>query len=237
MKVVCLWSGGKDSCFACYRALSLGYQVCYLFNFTELGSKNSLSHGLSSQLILEQAKITSIPVLQKAMPKETYEKEFKALITYYQRQGNIEGVVFGDIYLQEHKNWIDRACKELNIKPIFPLWGNDTRQLAFDFIDCGFKAVVVCVNQNILGDEWLGRQVDRDFIKDLQTYNPNIDPCGENGEFHTLVTSGPIFKGKINIITTEREERKGYWFLKIKNYRIALNQTGKEKVTTKGVVR
>lgn len=237
MRVVSLWSGGKDSCFACYKALALGYQVCYLFNFTELIGKNSLSHGLPSQLILEQANVTGIPVLQKAMPKKTYEKEFKALITHYRENENIEGIVFGDIYLREHKDWIERVCKELNIKPIFPIWGRNTKQLVFDFIDYGFEAVVICVDRNILGDEWLGRQVNRDFIKDLQRYNPDIDPCGEKGEFHTLVTGGPLLKGKINIIATEKEERKGRWFLEIKNYRIVLNQTDKRDITTKSAAR
>jgi diphthine-ammonia ligase len=211
MKVVCLWSGGKDSCFACYKAISLGHEVIALFNFTRSGNGDSLSHSLPPQLILEQAEAIGMPLFQKAMPEQAYEQEFKNLITEWKKEKNIAGIVFGDIYLEEHREWIERVCKELDIEPIFPLWGTDTKQIVQDFIACGFKAAIVCAKEGILGKEWLGRVLDGQFIADLHRYNPAIDPCGEAGEFHTFVYGGPIFKKPVRFFTGKKVLKGIYW--------------------------
>jgi len=220
MKVVSLWSAGKDSCFACYKARAMGHQVVSLVNFTQPHGKDSLSHGLSAELISKQAGLTGIPLIQKAMPQGSYEKEFKDLIAQWKKDMGIGGIVFGDIYLKEHKDWIDRVCKETDIEPILPLWGLNTKQIIFDFIDRGFQAIVVCVKQDVLGNVWLGRRIDRDFIEELEIYNSRIDPCGESGEFHTLVTAGPMFNGAIEIISAGIKEEDGRGFLDIKESRI-----------------
>lgn len=211
MKVVCLWSGGKDSCFACYKAISSGHEVIAFFNFTRPDNGDSLSHSLPPQLIFEQAEAIGMPLLQKAMPEQSYEQEFKNLISEWKKEKNIEGIVFGDIYLVEHREWIERVCKELEIEPIFPLWGMDTKQIVQDFIACGFKATIVCVNDGVLGKEWLGRTIDKKFIEDLHRYNPKIDPCGESGEFHTFVYDGPIFKKPVRFFTGKKVLKGIYW--------------------------
>ena len=99
MRVVSLWSGGKDSCFACYKAMQYGHQVVSLFNFIDKNRKTSLSHGLSPEIIAKQAKSIGIPLLTKPMPKETYREDFKKLILEWKEKENIQGIVFGDIYL------------------------------------------------------------------------------------------------------------------------------------------
>lgn len=219
MKVVSLWSGGKDSCFACYKAISLGHQVVSLVNFTLAShGKNSLSHGLSAEIISKQAGSTGIPLIQKAMPQGGYEKEFKNLTAQWKNDLGVGGIVFGDIYLKEHKDWIGRVCKETDIEPILPLWELDTKKIIFDFIDCGFQAIVVCVKKDVLGNDWLGRKIDRKFIEDLEMHNPRIDPCGESGEFHTLVIAGPIFNGALEIVSAEIREQDGRGFLNIKEF-------------------
>ncbi|MGB4521576.1 MAG: diphthine--ammonia ligase [Candidatus Omnitrophota bacterium] len=215
MKVVALWSAGKDSCFACYKAISLGHKVVSLVNFTQPHGKDSLSHGLGAKLISKQAGLTGIPLIQKAMPQGSYEKEFKDLIAQWKKDLGIGGIVFGDIYLKEHKDWIDRVCKEMKIEPVMPLWGLDTRAIILDFIDCGFEAILVCVKQDVLGNEWLGRKIDRKFIEELRKYNPRIDPCGESGEFHTLVIAGPMFKGALEIVSAGIKNQDGRGFLDI----------------------
>ncbi|MDD5116863.1 MAG: diphthine--ammonia ligase [Candidatus Omnitrophica bacterium] len=220
MKVAGLWSAGKDSCFACYKAISMGHDLSLLFNFTDPAGKNSLSHGLSAPLILKQAQLSGIPMVQKAMPQagESYRKEFKALIRDWKMKAGIAGIVFGDIYLKEHKEWIDAVCRQADIEPIMPLWGRDTKELILEIIDSGFKAVVVAVKADILGKEWLGRIIDREFIEELK---PGIDPCGEKGEFHTLVVDGPMFKEPIKILEAQpvlRENLGKHWFLDIKKY-------------------
>ena len=218
MKAAGLWSGGKDSCFACYKALSLGYKISVLFNFTDPEGKNSLSHGLPAKLILRQAELIGIPIVQKAMPGETYRDEFKVLISAWKKKEGIEGIVFGDIYLKEHKDWIDDVCRELEIAPILPLWGRDTKELALEVVDSGFEAIVVSVNADLMGREWLGRNIDRKFIEELK---PEIDPCGEKGEFHTFVVNGPIFRKAIKILEAQpviKENFGKHWFLNIKKY-------------------
>jgi len=220
MKAAGLWSGGKDSCFACYKAISMGYDLSLLFNFTDPAGKSSLSHGLAAALIFKQSQLIGIPIEQKPMPKDggTYRKEFKALIREWKNKAGIEGIVFGDIYLKEHKEWIDSVCLEAEVEPIMPLWGRDTKELILEIIDSGFKAMVVAVKTDLLGKEWLGRIMDRKFVKELK---PEIDPCGEKGEFHTLVVDGPLFREPIKILETQpvlRENFGEHWFLDIKKY-------------------
>ncbi|MDD5130991.1 MAG: diphthine--ammonia ligase [Candidatus Omnitrophica bacterium] len=220
MKVAGLWSAGKDSCFACYKAISLGYDLSVLFNFTESSGKNSLSHGLAAPLVFKQAQLTGMPIVQKAMPgdREAYRQELKALVHAWKKKAGIAGIVFGDIYLQEHKDWIDAFCREVEVEPVMPLWGRDVKELILEIIDSGFKATVIAVKADSLGKEWLGRVIDRKFIEEL---NPEVDPCGERGEFHTLVVDGPLFREPLRILEAEpvlRENFGEHWFLDIKKY-------------------
>jgi len=212
MKVVGLWSGGKDSCFACYKAMTDGHDMAALLNFTQMGSHASLSHGLSSEVIFNQAKATGISVIQKAMPWESYREEFKDLILYLKTANEIKGIVFGDVYLQEHKDWIDKVCAELGVDAILPLWGKDTKELVSDIIGNGFKALIVATNAAFMGKEWLGRNIDRLFIDALYS---GIDPCGEKGEYHTFVYNGPVFKRPIEFKTDGIFLEDNHWFLRI----------------------
>ncbi len=214
MKAVCLWSAGKDSCFAYYKAKQQGHNIISLFNFTESNSANSLSHGLSAELIQRQIQATGISFLQKPMPKENYRNEFISLINQWKKEKEIEGIVFGDIYLQEHKNWIDKVCEELEITPIFPLWGKDTSILINEIIEAGFKAVVVSTLKDFLSDEWLGRKIDNDFVKEIKALG-NIDLCGEKGEFHTFVYNGPIFKKQVEFSIGKKISKAKHWFLEL----------------------
>lgn len=221
MRVAGLWSGGKDSCFACYRAMALGHELAVLFNFSQPGGGDSLSHGLSAELILKQAGLTGIPVVQQAMSRERYRDEFKALISASKEEWGIRGLVFGDIYLQGHRDWLEGVCRESDVEAIFPLWGRNTAELALEIINCGFEAIVVAVKADLPGREWLGRKIDRKFLEGLA---PEIDPCGEKGEFHTLVISGPIFKkGGISVEASGPVLKAGAvnsWFLDIKKIHI-----------------
>jgi diphthine-ammonia ligase len=215
MKVVSLWSGGKDSCFACYKAKQQGYQIISVINFTDSDRVNSVSHGLSADIIQKQADLIDIPLLQKTMPKKGYKDAFKVVIEELKAKEGIEGIVFGDIYLQEHRDWIDKVCEELRVEPILPIWTHDTKKLIRDIIDSGFKSIVVSTRKDILGEEWLGREIDDKFIKDLSAIG-NIDLCGEKGEFHTFTYDGPIFKQKIKFDIGEKRLENGRWFLEIR---------------------
>ena len=131
-------------------------------------------------------------------------------------------MIFGDIDLQEHRDWVERACKELEIQPLLPLWGLNRERILDDFIKEGFEAVVVVVKAEILGEQGLGRKVDKQFLKDLSKIKDEIgiDLCGEKGEYHTFVTNGPPFKQHIKILDSQKVLRDGYRFLEILRHEI-----------------
>ncbi len=211
------WSGGKDSCFACWKAISQGLQVSHLLNCINQDSTKSMSHGLDHKLIALQAQAMGLPMLQQKVTWETYEAGFKNALKKLKLKG-ITGLVTGDIYLQEHKDWIDRVCGESGVKAVLPLWEMDTAQLLTDFIKAGFKAIVVSVKAELLGKEWLGRQVDNKLASELEQLA--IDVCGEAGEFHTFVYDGPMFKKPIKIGNAVPIARDSHWTLDIREYRL-----------------
>ena len=217
MKVFCSWSGGKDCCLACYEAISEGFEVTRLLNMISQDGERSRSHGLRSELIRAQSEAVGIPVLQRGASWESYETEFKKAISQLKREG-IEGGVFGDIDLDAHREWIERVCAELSIKPILPLWRGDREKLLRRFIELGFEAIVVAVKEEISGLQWLGRKVDEKFLDDAKRVG--IDLCGEEGEYHTFVIDGPIFLKRIKVIETEKVKRGERIFLDILSYRL-----------------
>ena len=210
-RIVASWSGGKDSCFACYKAMLDGFEVSHLLNFISM-EQRCMSHGLDSKLIVAQSQATGIPLIQRQITWDTYEEGFKAAMIELKQMG-VEGAVFGDIDIQEHKDWVNRVCNEMGIIAMEPLLGLNPLQILNDFIDEGFEAIVVNVKADLFGEEWLGRKIDRTFLKDLQKLRSEHDfhLCGESGEYHTLVTDGPIFKGRIKILDSRRVLREGHW--------------------------
>jgi uncharacterized protein (TIGR00290 family) len=154
------------------------------------------------------------PVIQPKASWEEYEQVFKDIISQKMKEEGIEAGVFGDIDFQEHRDWVERICNEIGIKPILPLWGKRREQVLKKFIGAGFKAIVVATKADLLGEEWLGRQIDEKFIKDLSVLG--IDLCGEEGEYHTFVFDGPLFAKPIRIIPGKRVLMQGHWFLEIR---------------------
>jgi uncharacterized protein (TIGR00290 family) len=209
------WSGGKDSCFACWKTVSQGSNVCHLLNFINTDSTRAMSHGLDRKLIALQAQAMGLPILQQKVTWETYEVGFKDALAKLKLKG-ITSLVTGDIYLQEHKDWIDRVCGEVGVKAVLPLWEMDSAQLLTDFIGAGFKAIIVSVKARFLGKEWLGRQVDSKLASELGQLA--IDVCGEAGEFHTFVYDGPTFKKPIKIGKAVPIARDSHWTLDILEY-------------------
>lgn len=211
------WSGGKDSCFACYKALKSGYKIIFLVNFISKASKRVSFHGIESELIKTQSNLLGIPLHQKETTPGNYEYEFKDAVKSLEHYG-IKGMVFGDIYLEEHRQWVQRVCNELVIEAIEPLWGRNTEELMQDFISNGFQAVVISGQEKFIDKEWIGRTVNKDFLEYLKTTDADI--CGEKGEYHTFVVSGPLFKGRIEITEKDLIRRNGYWFLDIKEFMV-----------------
>jgi uncharacterized protein (TIGR00290 family) len=128
-------------------------------------------------------------------------------------------MVFGDIYLDPHLQWVQRVCGEIGIEAREPLWGMDTRLLLEKFINLGFKSVIICAKADLIEQHWLGRTVDGEFLQYLVARG--VDPCGENGEYHTLVVDGPLFRQRIELLECRPYEREGYYLLDILRYQLS----------------
>jgi uncharacterized protein (TIGR00290 family) len=212
-KVICLWSGGKDSCLAFYKAKKDGYKIVSLLNFISKGI--SRSHGLNPEILSYQANLIDIPIIQFEVEWGKYEEVFKEVINKLKESFEIEGVVFGDIYLEGHKEWADKICEELDIKQIMPLWKHNTKELLLEFINAGFEATIVSTRNEVMGREWLGCKINKKFLEKLSFMPHQIDPCGEEGEFHTLVTNGPFFKKPLQLLEAKDTLRDNRWYLEI----------------------
>lgn len=208
------WSGGKDSCLAGYLAVTDGLKVRYLANTVTEDGKRSCSHGLLANVIRVQSQAIGIPVVQQRTTRDTYEAQFKNMLCTFKQEG-IEGGVFGDIDFIEHRQWIERVCQEVAITPHLPLWGRSQNKIMRDFINLGFEAVVVATKADLLGEEWLGRRIDFDFLKSLEALGKGVTPCGEAGEYHTLVINGPLFQKRLEIKESQKVRRGEHWFLEI----------------------
>lgn len=210
------WSGGKDGCLACYQAAGKGLQVRYLLNMISEDGKRSRSHWLSAGVLQLQAQALEIPLVQRRATWDKYEAEFKSALRAFKEEG-VEGGVFGDIDFNEHRQWVDRVCQETNIIPHLPLWGESQDKILRDSINLGFEAIVVATKADLLGEEWLGRRIDLDFLKQLDELGKtkDITQCGEAGEYHTFVTDGPLFKQRVEILEANKILREGHWFLEI----------------------
>lgn len=215
MEALVSWSGGKETSLACYRAMQNELlEVKYLLNMISEDGKHSRSHGLSAALLKTQAKAMGIPIVQRRTTWKSYERVFKKAVLELKTKA-IDTGIFGDIDIQEHRDWVEKVCKEIAIKPILPLWKRKRERLLKEFIDAGFKAIVVSCRADLLGKEWLGRQINEDFIKDLKRAK-NIDLCGEKGEYHTFVYDGPIFKKPLEFTAGKKKLKDKHWFLELK---------------------
>jgi diphthine-ammonia ligase len=211
MKAFVSWSGGKDCMLALHRIQKEGTcQVSCLINMCSDESDKSRSHGLPKSLIRQQSQAMGIPIIQPVSGFGNYETVFKETISQLKKEG-VEYGIFGDIYLMEHRTWIERVCSETDITPLFPLWNCITADLIREFVKEGFKAQLVSVNTRNLSQEWLGRQIDMLFIEDILGLQ-HIDPCAENGEYHSFVYDGPNFNAPVSFRNKGSYLDKEHWF-------------------------
>ncbi len=204
------WSGGKDSCLAFYHAVRSGGTPKRLFCMLNEDGTISKSHGIPKALLEKQAGLLNVDIAFRSATWEGYEAAFLTAL-YEFREGGIEHGVFGDIDIEEHREWCVTVCGKCGLQPLHPLWKRPRRELLLEFIDLGFKAVIVSVNAEKLGREWLGRTITAGAVGELEA--AGIDICGEQGEYHTFVTGGPLFAAEIAFSAGEPVLRDGYWFL------------------------
>lgn len=217
MKAFVSWSGGKETFLSCFRAMKeRELEIIHLLNMVSDDGRYSRSHGISSNLMRLQAEAIGIPITQIKTSWDDYEENFKKAVLDLKQMG-IEAGIFGDIDLQEHRDWIERVCGQLEIQPVLPLWKEKREELLEELIGAGFAAIVVATRADFLGEEWLGSRISRKFVDDMKQRD-DIDLCGEKGEYHTFVYDGPIFKKKIKIRRTTKVKRDNHWFLDISRY-------------------
>ncbi len=220
MKIVAAWSGGKDSCFACYKAIQEGYEVSNLLIMMSDPSESNF-HLIRADILDAQSQAIGIPIVKCTTTPGTYEHDFKKALMKMKVEG-VEGIVTGDVFdvALHEAGWLDRICREVGLTPVRPLWHRDTKQILNEFINEGFKATLVRVKTDKLGMDWLGREVNREFLDDLLKLG-TVDPCGEHGEFHTFVTDGPLFKkNRIEILESEKVKLNGNGRLAIKSFEV-----------------
>ncbi|MDL2124074.1 MAG: diphthine--ammonia ligase [Deltaproteobacteria bacterium] len=213
VKTFVSWSGGKDAALSYYRVMG-DFHVTHLLNMVAEDGRISRSHGIRTDILRLQAEAMGITIVQPRSSWETYEAEFKKTLSGLKGRG-VEVGIFGDIDLEEHREWVKRVSRESGMEAVLPLWGEKKREnLIEELIETGFEAVIVAIKKNVLGPEWLGRRIDYDFVKDISKIK-GVDISGEGGEYHTFVVSGPIFKKRINILKSEKITRDRHCFLDI----------------------
>jgi len=229
-KALFCWSGGKDSALALYKILKQDkFEVIALLTTVNEEFRRVSMHGVREELLEEQAKQIGIPLekmyIKKNSSNEDYEKRMEAVLNKYKIMG-VEYAIFGDIFLEDLKIYREKNLAKIGMKAVFPLWKKDTTELLNEFIGLGFKTVLCCTNNDFFDEDMVGKTITKDFIAALP---PNVDPCGENGEFHTYAYAGPIFKSEIPVKIGEKvlktyeakcmkddqevTEVKGYWFV------------------------
>ncbi|TDH25616.1 diphthine--ammonia ligase [Segetibacter sp. 3557_3] len=203
------WSGGKDSCYALMKARNTGLVPAVLLNVLNEQGKITRSHGIPSAIIRAQAKQLGLPVHLISSSWADYERLFTAALNDLRQAYQLSHMAFGDIDLQAHRDWEEKVCQQAGLTAVLPLWHADRKQLILEMLDWGIETIIVSCN-HIMGERFLGRQLSRELVSELERIG--IDPCGENGEYHTLVTHCPLFKEHLNVQSTGAIKHDNYWF-------------------------
>jgi uncharacterized protein (TIGR00290 family) len=207
------WSGGKDSCLALYEIQrARDYQVAALLTTVTRDYDRISMHGVRRVLLERQAASLGLPLHEVFITKDATNQEYEAKMeeafsTY--RERGIDAVVFGDLFLEEIRAYRDQFLARHNMHGLYPVWMRNTTEFIREFIGLGFKAVITCVNGSALDSSFAGMLIDENFLSALP---PHVDPCGENGEFHTFVFDGPIFKEAVRFSLGEKVARDSFWF-------------------------
>lgn len=197
-KAIFNWSGGKDSSLCLYHALKdKKFDIQYLLTTLNGEYKRISMHGVSEDLLDKQAKSINLPLRKIYLPEfpnmEEYDRIFSEELTSAQEK-NIHISIFGDIFLEDLREYRENQLQKKGFTAAFPLWKRDTKEIAKEFISLGFMSIIVSVDARFLDESFAGRIYNESFLNDLPD---NVDPCGENGEFHSFVFDGPIFQSQI----------------------------------------
>ena len=199
LEMVFLFSGGKDSCLSIHKLKKDGWRIRALITTVTADYNRVSMHGIRRELVIKQANSMNIPLHIVEIPKDCSDALYTEImlekLNNFKKAG-IHYVGCGDIFLEDIRKFREEIFKKLNMRGVFPLWNMNTKELANEFINLGFRAMIVCVDTKRLPPSCLGMEINEEFIRTLP---PGVDVCGENGEFHSFVYDGPLFKEKINV--------------------------------------
>lgn len=212
-KFIASYSGGKDSILAIHRAVKQGFEPIALIITFNTDKKRSWFHAIPESILNQVAKSINIPVWLIETNSEKYKESFEKALARGKAQG-AEICIFGDIDVEAHRVWCSQRCENTGLEPMFPLWGENRKQLVEEFIDCGYTANFTVIDTKRLTQELLGEKLDRNAIEVIEKCG--ADPCGENGEYHTFVSDGPLFTNKITLNFGEKTIDNGYAVLDFK---------------------
>ena len=212
-KVILSWSGGKDSALALHELQKTGqYEIAALLTTVAADGGRVSMHGVRRVLIEQQAESLGLSLEEVSIPADASNEEYgarmRALLERYAEDG-VSAVAFGDIFLEDVRAYREEKLALAGMQGVFPLWGRDTAALARAFIDLGFRAVTTCVDSDVLDRSFVGRVIDGRFLSQLP---PTVDPCGENGAFHSFVYDGPPFRRPIAYTKGEVVLREGRFY-------------------------
>lgn len=203
------WSGGKDSCFAALKAMQEGYQPAILLNVLNEEGKISRSHGIPASILQAQARSLNLPIHLIASSWKDYEVNFTTALKNLKTQYDLTHAIFGDIDLEDHRLWEEKVCANAELTAVLPLWQQDRKTLVLEMLASGIKTLIVSCNET-MGERFIGTLLTREVVEDLEAIG--IDPCGENGEYHTLVLDGPGFLFPLDVSIKQVLSHQNYWF-------------------------
>jgi uncharacterized protein (TIGR00290 family) len=198
-----MWSGGKDSALALWRARQRGLQVEWLVNVYDRATERVRFHATPLAAIAQQAEAAGVSLFSVPTDWETFDGSLRETYAALAEQG-CRGVVFGDIHLADVRAWYEERTRAAGLDHVEPLWGESPAALLAEFVAIGGRAVLTCIETAKLDPSWLGRVIDERFVRDIATLA--VDPCGENGEYHSFAYSGPFFNADIPWRAGERRD-------------------------------
>ncbi len=203
-KTLLAWSGGKDSAWALHvLRRDPAIEVAGLFTTVNEAYDRIAIHGVRGELLAEQARLAGAPLARIALPNPCSNAQYEAAMSRFVDEAKANGVArfaFGDLFIEDIRRYLEHQLAGTGIEPLFPIWGLPTAKLARQMIAAGLRARIVCVDTRKVPADWAGRMFDEQLLAELP---PGVDPCGENGEFHTFVVEGPMLSGAIRAVPGE----------------------------------
>jgi len=200
-KALLSWSSGKDAAWSLHRIRQAGeYEVVGLVTTVNQVARRVAMHGVRQDILEKQAKATGLELFIINLPwpcsNQEYEDRMTACLSRLKRKSAVTHIIFGDLYLEDIRSYREDQMRKIGLELVFPLWGQDTHKVAKEMLAGGLEAVITCVDKTQLPEGFSGRTYDQKLLNDLPV---DVDPCGENGEFHTLVIDGPMFQNRIHV--------------------------------------